>query len=618
MSRRHCWWRIGTKRGKNLKGSLLRAFLLLLAIGLVATYGVRGSLNPAHVTTVSAADLQIVLSSNDTDTLQFQVALGQPCADALAPGDSCVATVKVENKGSTDSPVGMPEITVSGTLDTCSGDDPANPGAGAHNLSVSFRDPQPTGMLLKAGASETFDVVFTLSSAMGNACQGKQASIEVFVATGAFAQGPGAAGPSATTEPATQAPEASSPPAEAQPAEEAPAAQAPPLVPTFTPIPAPTETPVPATPAPTASVTVQTQVVTPTPSPTPTQELLPPATAEPRTFLDNQPGFSEISTNISVVGTNLFLAVLSLLTLLVATTVFNSTLEENARDIEAVARKITDSPRVAPMAAALGWLSEEEAGGTHALLNWLKPILIVLITAAIYAVIDPNFGFNNDTLVLITALVAGLAMATFLYEGGQVLWSTRRYGTPAAMRVYPVAILIALGSVVLTRITNLHPGIIFGFVTAAAIFPRGAMSKREKGMIILVPLVGLMIVSFVAFALIDPLRRLSQDNSGVLYALPETIAIALFVGGAESALLILLPIRFNDGERIWEWNKLLWVILAVPATFAFFHIIIANDDGVRSITNNTNAMTLIIVCLVVLVISFATWLFFKLRDMGED
>ncbi len=270
------------------------------------------------------------------------------------------------------------------------------------------------------------------------------------------------------------------------------------------------------------------------------------------------------------------------------------------------------------MAAALGWLSEEEAGGTHALLNWVKPILIVLITAAIYAVIDPNFGFNNDTLVLITALVAGLAMATFLYEGGQVFWSTRRYNTPAAMRVYPVAILIALGSVVLTRITNLHPGIIFGFVTAAAIFPRGAMSKREKGMLIFVPLVGLMLVSTVAFLLIDPLRHFSQDNSGVLYALPETTAVALFVGGAESAILILLPIRFNDGERIWQWNKLLWFALAVPATFAFFHIIIANDDGVRSITNNTNAMTLIVVCVIVLAISLATWLFFKLRDMGED
>ena len=203
-------------------------------------------------------------------------------------------------------------------------------------------------------------------------------------------------------------------------------------------------------------------------------------------------------------------------------------------------------------------------------------------------------------------------MATFLYEGGQVLWSSRHYDTPAAMRLYPLAILIAIGSVALTRVTDLHPGIIFGFVTAAAIFPRGAMTKRERGMIVLVPLLGLMITSTVAFFLIDPLREFSRDNPGVWAQLPETIAVSIFVGGAGSALLILLPVTFNDGEKIWQWNRLVWFVLALPAAFAFFHIVV-NDEEFGELAGETGTLALVAICLVVLAISLATWTFFKLR-----
>ena len=184
------------------------------------------------------------------------------------------------------------------------------------------------------------------------------------------------------------------------------------------------------------------------------------------------------------------------------------------------------------------------------------------------------------------------------------------------MRVYPAAILIAIVCVAFTRISDLNPGIIFGFVTAAMIFPRGAMSKHEKGMIIAAPLLGLMLVATIAFLLIDPLSRFSEANTGILAALPETIAVAIFVGGAESALLILLPVTFNDGEKIWAWSKLLWFLLAVPAAFWFFHIIV-NDEELGGLSGDSSAVRLLLLCLVVLIIALATWLFFKLRPELE-
>jgi hypothetical protein len=182
------------------------------------------------------------------------------------------------------------------------------------------------------------------------------------------------------------------------------------------------------------------------------------------------------------------------------------------------------------------------------------------------------------------------------------------------MRVFPLAIVIALGCVALTRVTNLHPGIIFGFVTAAAIFPAaGEPSRRQRGLTVAAPLVAVMVLSGIAFLLIDPMHDFSDAHPGVWGTLPETVAVALFVAGAESALLILIPITFNDGEKVWHWNRLVWFALAVPAAFAFIHVIV-NEDNFGELRDDTDAMTVIAICVVVLVVSIATWLYFRLRN----
>ena len=333
----------------------------------------------------------------------------------------------------------------------------------------------------------------------------------------------------------------------------------------------------------------------------------------PSNFLVQLPGLSGVVTDVGVVGTNVSLALLAVLTLLVATTVFNSTLEENATEIESFVKRISGAPKAAPAFAALGWISEEEAGGKSPWLHFLKPFLIVLATAVIYALLEPGFGLNEQTMVVVAALIAGITVSTFLYEGGQVLWSTKRYDTPASMRVYPLAILIAIGCVGLTRITNLHPGIIFGFVTAAAIFPRGEMPREANGKIVAVPLMLLMLAAFVAFLLIDPLHDFTTSHPSVYASLPETIAVAVFVGGAGSALLILIPVTFNDGEKIWKWSKLIWFGMALPATFAFIHVIV-NDEDYGEIAESTNTMTLLVLCAIVLIVAAVTWLFFRMRN----
>jgi hypothetical protein len=144
-------------------------------------------------------------------------------------------------------------------------------------------------------------------------------------------------------------------------------------------------------------------------------------------------------------------------------------------------------------------------------------------------------------------------------------------------------------------------------------FPRRELSVREEGLIIVVPLLSLMLAAVVAFLLIDPLREFSEEHTSVWAALPETIAVAVFVAGAESALLILLPLKYNDGEKVWTWNRLIWVGLALPALFMFFHALV-NEEELGDLINESETLTLMIIALVVLAVAVATWLFFRRRE----
>jgi hypothetical protein len=328
----------------------------------------------------------------------------------------------------------------------------------------------------------------------------------------------------------------------------------------------------------------------------------------PLNFLASFPDIGDLSSDPAVVGTNLSLALGSLLVLLAATTIFNATLKENAEWFHGAAGRLPKPGSGAfAVAGSLSVLMQRLPQ-----LSLLYPLALIGLTALIYSALDPHFGFNDSSLVLVVALIIGLALTTFLYEGGQVLFSQRAFGVPAAIRAYPVAIVIAAASVGLSRIVDLNPGVIFGFVAAAAL-TSGNVGNRQQGMIVFVPMLVLLGISLIALALVAPLRSLAEGQSSAWATLPETIAVTVFVGGAQSVLLSMIPLTFNDGEKVWTWNRRAWLALALPSTFLFFHVIINREGEFSSLSNKPGAIGPLIAALVFLVIACAVWLFFQLK-----
>ena len=109
------------------------------------------------------------------------------------------------------------------------------------------------------------------------------------------------------------------------------------------------------------------------------------------------------------------------------------------------------------------------------------------------------------------------------------------------------------------------------------------------------------------------MRELSDQGTDIWSKIPETIAIAVFVGGAESVLLCLIPLTFNDGHKIWVWNRLAWLALALPASFLFFHTLINRDASVQDLSQQTNAVAMVGICAGFLALSLVIWLYFRVR-----
>jgi hypothetical protein len=306
----------------------------------------------------------------------------------------------------------------------------------------------------------------------------------------------------------------------------------------------------------------------------------------------------QLSSSPATIATNLVLSLLLLFLILLACTVFNQTLEENHSALAAVA-------------AGLLLPLRRRRPGSHETTHEDKsasPLqigLILLIVAAIYSGLDPDFGLNQTTLALVISLTIGVGALTVLYEGSQILFSSRALGVPGRLELRPLGIVIAVVSVLITRVTSLHPGIVLG-VIAGAVVP--IQDSRQQGRVTFVAMVGTLVLSLLAFLAVGPLRSYSESTSGWFAVVPETVAVTLFVGGIEGLVFNLLPLDFMEGRALWQWSRITWLVFATVVSFIFFHVVVNRTNAYTSVAEETGVQALFAICVVCVLLASAFWL----------
>ena len=317
----------------------------------------------------------------------------------------------------------------------------------------------------------------------------------------------------------------------------------------------------------------------------------------------------QLSMKAGVIGTNFVLAAALLLALLFSSTVFNSTLEEHRVEVQALAYRFG-----APFRSIAHW-----AGGvwtpnarTAAAERIVGPMLILLLTGFIYIFNSPGIGMNKSTLAYFFSLVIGLGIITYVYEGGEALLTTHRFRTPAAVRLFPIAPIIAICFVALSRMTGFEAPIMYGFVASSTILVAADLEHRHTAFAVLVPAVLLLALSLGAWGLLIPLRHAADSTEWWSY-IPSESAALVFAGGIEGLLFAMIPIRFTDGSKIFRWYRLLWFPLFLIPAFIFAWAVL--NPEAQAFDSLVEGRVILAFSLVgaYLAVALATWAYFAFR-----
>ena len=143
---------------------------------------------------------------------------------------------------------------------------------------------------------------------------------------------------------------------------------------------------------------------------------------------------------------------------------------------------------------------------------------MLFLLGFVYSALSPDFGLNSQTLVLFVSLVVALGFLTYFSEGSTTRLAHRRYRADASVRLYGTVILVSILAVVVSRLVTFQPGLVYGFVASAVIVAPVALNRRDDATLVLVPALGLLVVSVLAWLLLGPIRVAAAD--GALRARP--------------------------------------------------------------------------------------------------
>jgi hypothetical protein len=317
------------------------------------------------------------------------------------------------------------------------------------------------------------------------------------------------------------------------------------------------------------------------------------------------PGPFDISTDPVVIATGLAVAAGTALLIPFPGALFNSTLEANADEVglwfRGIGRRL-DRRRARP----------REGPGF-----WQRPLGIVaflLLSAVIYALLDPSIGFDAHSLWVVVGLLAGLLITSLIFALPTAAYRWARFHERPVIRTLPWTILIAIGCVLLTRLTAFQPGYLYGLLIGFTF--AGELSVRDEGRATAIASAWVMVLTVVAWFGLAIVRG-STDPDGVAATIGAAALTTVVVAGFEGLVFGLLPLRYLPGAAVFAWSRRTWTALFALSAFGFLHVLVNPQSGYLADTTRTPMLTIVILFAIFGIVSVALWSYFRFRPTPQ-
>jgi hypothetical protein len=341
---------------------------------------------------------------------------------------------------------------------------------------------------------------------------------------------------------------------------------------------------------------------------------------QPRPLFASVPAPQQLSSEPEVIGTNIFLAILMALIFGVTSTVLGNMLRDEEQRIQTWLRAMGVQKLFDWIGQAFHWT----LGG--AVRQGCLTIPLVVAIFAFYGIIfaflekgTSIFSRDGAFLAVMMAFTAGLV--SFSGDIARRIMG-RIWRTKSRFNLYPVNMTFAIGTVILSRLLVLTPGITFGAPGGADVDMPGDKETQHEAVLALVTLAVLAIIGGLGWALSGfifsllgaPIEEHLVNAVAWVVQPLQNASLALFLVALQTIFFETLPLSYNGGKSILQWNKIAWAVVFVPVAFLFNHALLNPQSGFLDsfMTSNVRFMWFFLIMMVGITVGL--WFYFNVVD----
>ncbi|MFN8025836.1 MAG: FGLLP motif-containing membrane protein [Acidimicrobiia bacterium] len=244
------------------------------------------------------------------------------------------------------------------------------------------------------------------------------------------------------------------------------------------------------------------------------------------------------------------------------------------------------------------------------------PLLVggfTLVAALIYGLLDPHFGFNQTTVLMLSAIFFGLMLITFAHEYVRAWYAKRFMGVPAHFETFPLGLVLAVLLVFFSRLAHFQPGYVFGVVAGVAF--RGDVDERQDGKSLAVASLATLVLAIVTWILWIPVRDAALlPHPGVFALFGDALFAFVWIFAIQTVVFSLVPMHLLDGERVIKWSRGGWLALYVSGMFVFVTTLVHPTSTQYGGSSDASFWSMLLLFLAFTVFAVGLWTFFWLED----
>jgi hypothetical protein len=310
----------------------------------------------------------------------------------------------------------------------------------------------------------------------------------------------------------------------------------------------------------------------------------------------------DISTDPSVIGTNVLFAILMLLPFAVSVDFFSQIISENEENLM---RWVPPLAWIRNLQNRSKGLVKE--GSNQNLLDVLGLFGVALFYGIVFSLLDETWQpFTAQGLVLLGSMTFSCGVIGFLSDILQ--WrALRKWEIPAEYNLRATSIFLSAISVGISRSLTLLPGLMFGYPEVLKVDER-SLNERQNQSLAKISSTTYLVVALGAWlpTIVTTMiqRGPISDATREIIGGVEAFLLVIFAVALEALFLQLLALSEGLGTKLKRFNRWVWGISLALCIFAFLHTLLNPRYDLVQALEQSNTTLFIGVAIVFIVITF--------------